>query len=140
MKHTARVLVAVTEDQYARCVKYIEEKGEQVPDTMGFPTIYLEDESGKIVGVMATKPDAEFVICNKAIADSGPRMLQLIDAYELALRRNGATGYHIPLTKRAPKLRAMMERHWGIEPWGEDNAHIWYTRQIPVPPTSERLH
>jgi hypothetical protein len=128
-KHTAKMMVAVTERQYQRCMEYVEAKGEGMPNCT-FPTVYLEDDAGLIVGVMATQPHDRYVICNKATADSGFRMIQLIDAYELVLARNNIVGYLLPVPKNKPEWKRLVELGLNVTPWGEDGEHYWYTRVI----------
>lgn len=130
-KHTARVMVAVTDEQYGLAAAYVAAKGEvQVP--MTYPTLYLQDEGGEVRGVMARYPSQDnLVVIGKASADSGFRMLQLAEAMERLLAAAGVKGYLIPMSKDAPALDAVVRRIFDVEPWGEDDANYWFTRRIP---------
>lgn len=129
MKHTASVMVAIEEDAYLRCVSYCAMKGLPNDVPMVYPTLYLEDAEGNIHGVLSRRPSDDAIMVGRAVADSGMRLVQLAEAFEAMLIKQGIDTYIIPVS-RGTELERLLGKLYNEKPYHVDKKHSWFKRKI----------
>jgi hypothetical protein len=130
MKHTAQVMIAMGDEEYARCAEYCAEHG-SASAPMTFPTLYLLGNDGEIKGVISRRPSTEAVMVGRAVANSGLRLVQLAEAFEKFLKRSGVTQYLIPVS-RGTELERLLGKFYNEPPYAQDRHHSWWKRVIGI--------
>jgi hypothetical protein len=96
----------------------------------GFPTVIAERD-GKIVGLMATRPNRDDVVeCHAVKADSAFIALRLMECYERILRVFDIKGYCFSMSKENRYFMDIALRLPETRQYGESETSIYGLRRI----------
>jgi len=108
-------------------------RAQGVTRTFGWPSVCAERD-GQLLGVLATTPSKKAVIAGPLVIAPGVArpiimVIRLIEAYEVILKQAGVKAYCFHIQTDNPAWRQIVEE-MGHEPFGQDDAGVWYERKV----------